>query len=196
MHYYHFIANRQDRNPDDTFTSAQVAESAGMDGSLVRKDLAAINIRGCSGRGFRTDESLEAIRYILGFDEILRAVIIGAGRLGGALASYHSFTDYGVEICGLFDIAPHKTGLTIGAFEVRHVSSLPNIVRQMSASIAILTVPPEAAQESADNAVAAGIRGIWNFAGTRLELPKDVCVRHEHISVGLAELGYKLRNAT
>ncbi|HOX38534.1 MAG TPA: redox-sensing transcriptional repressor Rex [Candidatus Brocadiia bacterium] len=193
MHYYHFIASLSNNTAGDSVTSTQIARLMHIDDSLVRKDLAEIGVRGHSGHGFRCEDVLEAIRRTLGFSKRLRAVIIGAGRLGGALASYGSFQQYGVEICGVFDIAPHKVRLMFGGYQIQPMTSLPIVVKQMGVCIAILTVPPEAAQDAANRALDAGVRGIWNFSNASLEVPEGVVVRNEHMSIGLAELGYRLR---
>lgn len=192
MHYYHFLTQQEETAGSTTFTSTQIAQMVHMDDTLVRKDLAAIGVRGMPRVGFNSSEVLAGIRKALGFDEEVRAVIIGAGRLGGAFASYAGFGPHGLEVCGLFDIAPQKAGLSIGRFRVEPMTCLPAAVREHDISIAILAVPETAAQEVAGQAVAAGIRGIWNFASTNLVVPEDVFVRHEHISVGLAELRYNL----
>lgn len=192
MHYYHFLAQQLEDTSAETFTSAEIAEMVQMDDTLVRKDLAAIGVRGLPRVGFNSSEVLDGIRKALGFDEVIRAVIIGAGRLGGALASYCGFAPHGLEIRGLFDIAPQKVGLSVGRFHVESMACLPAVVGQHGISIAILTVPEAAAQEVAEMAIAAGVKGIWNFASTNLVVPEGIFVRHEHISVGLAELRYNL----
>jgi len=195
MHYYHFVAERQDAADGATVTSTEIAKLVHMDATLVRKDLAAIGVRGHPHVGFRSLEVVGAIRDALGFDEPHRAAIIGAGRLGQAIASYHGFMPYSVDIVALFDIAPQKTGLIVGRHEIQPMACLPNVVETQNLSIAILTVPAWVAQEVADQAVAAGVKAIWNFATTGLAVPDGVFVRHEHISVGLASLSYHLKQA-
>ncbi|NIA14666.1 MAG: redox-sensing transcriptional repressor Rex [Nitrospiraceae bacterium] len=192
MHYYHFLCGQPGAPTPDTVTSTEIARLVHMDDTLVRKDLAAIGVRGHPRVGFRSVEVLSAIRGVLGFDTAFESVVIGAGRLGSALASYPGFASLGMGIVGLFDNAPQKVGLTCGRHVIQPMVSLPTVVRNHGVSLAILTVPPDATQEVADQAVAAGIKAIWNFASTSLTTPDDVFVRHEHISVGLAELSYQL----
>ena len=192
MHYYHFLLGEPGGAMPDTVTSTQIAQLVHMDDTLVRKDLAAIGVRGHPRVGFRSAEVLSAIRGVLGFNAAFRAVVIGAGRLGSALVSYPGFAALGMEIVGLFDNAPQKAGLTLGRYPVQTMPSLPTVVRNCEVSLAIITVPPRAAQDVADQAVAAGVKAIWNFASTNLTAPDGVFVRHEHISVGLAELSYQL----
>ncbi len=192
MHYHHFLSGRAKEGGSETVTSTEVAELVHMDDTLVRKDLAAIGVRGYPRVGFRADDILKAIRDVLGFDHTFRAIIIGAGRLGTAMAHYQGFTPFGVEVLGLFDSAPQKTGLSVGRFQVQPMAGLPLFVRNRGVEIAILTVPATAAQEVANVAVSAGVKAIWDFATTSLKVPSGVLVRHEHISVGIAELSYYL----
>ncbi|MBN2311807.1 MAG: redox-sensing transcriptional repressor Rex [Candidatus Hydrogenedentes bacterium] len=195
MHYYHFLSDVTEAGLGETVTSGQVAELMHTDDTLVRKDLAAIGVRGLPNVGFKCAEVVSAIRDALGFDHPYRAVLIGVGRLGSAIASYRGFSSYGLEICGLFDKDPVKVGLVGGGLVVLPVQRLALVVAQHHASMAIICVPAEDAQEVADLAVSAGIKAIWNFAATDLVLPDDVFVRHEHISVGLAVLSYHLNQA-
>jgi redox-sensing transcriptional repressor len=164
-----------------------------MDDTLVRKDLAEIGVRGLPRVGFRVVEVVNAIRELLDFNHKTRAVIIGMGRLGSAFASYAGFARYGLEVCGLFDNDPIKIGLMTNGLVVLPVARLPLVVGGKGVGIAMITVPPEAAQDVADLAVSAGIKAIWNFASARIAVPDTVFVRHEHIAVGLAELRYNLR---
>jgi len=194
VHYYHFLGERLDEGHDATVTSMRIASLLRTDDTLVRKDLAAIGVRGLPRVGFSSAEVLGAIRDLLGFDEAFRAVIIGAGRLGGAMASYAGFARYGLDIVALFDTDPAKIGSRSAGHIVQPFENLAEVVSRQDVSMAILTVPAAVAQEVADAAVSAGVRAIWNFATTSLHVPEDVFVRHEHISVGLAELSYHLKH--
>jgi redox-sensing transcriptional repressor len=98
-------------------------------------------------------------------------------------------------VCGLFDVDAAKVGRRIGENIVSGMEELPRVVREKHVCMAILSVPVEAAQEVADRAVAAGVKAIWNFASTSIRVPESVFVRHEHISVGLAALSYRLSRA-
>jgi redox-sensing transcriptional repressor len=196
VHYYHFVSDRmRDAEDGATVTSTEIAGLIHMDDTLVRKDLAAIGVRGLPRVGFRSAEVVDAVRLLLGFDQSYRSVLVGAGRLGGAMASYGGFTRYGLEIVGIFDNDPDKVGAFITPHRVRPLEELTEVVRQRQAELAILTVPPSAAQEAADRVVEAGVRAIWNFASAIVTTPESVFVRHEHISVGLAELSHHLKHS-
>lgn len=192
MHYYYFIADSWSGDEAAAVTSSQIADALHMDDTLVRKDLAAIGVRGQPRVGFKAAEVLAAIRGVLGFDKAYNGVIIGVGRLGSAIASYGGFERFGLRICAMFDNDPIKLGLMQGGLVVLAMDKLPLVVADKPVRLAILTVPDENAQEAADQAVAAGIEAIWNFASPNLVLPDHVFVRNEHISVGLAELTYSL----
>jgi len=194
MHYYHFLAQQKDLGGVAGVTSKQIAKVLHLDSSLVRKDLAEIGVHGYPGKGFSVLDVMDAIRMHLGLNRNLRAVIVGAGRLGGALASYRGFGKYGIEICAVFDNAPHKIELTLAGYQIQHVRELPVIVKQMGVLIGIITVPSESAQEAAHGLVDAGVKAIWNFASTDIEVPKGTVVRQEHLSVGLCALAYQIRS--
>jgi redox-sensing transcriptional repressor len=197
MHYYYFVG--EERRPasevpeEDTVSSAEIAEFLHMDDTLVRKDLAAIGVRGYPRVGFKVDEVLTAIREVLGFEQTHRAVIVGAGRMGGALANYTDFAKYGLVVMAVFDNDPAKLGKTLGGAVIQSLDNLESTIARLGVRLAILTVPVDPAQSIADRLVVAGVQAIWNFAPTRLVAPPHVVVRHEHISVGLAELAYHLR---
>lgn len=193
MHYYHLVAEQIETQASGHVSSAQIAQLLDMDDTLVRKDLAAIGVRGRPRVGFSAQQLMDAIRETLGFNERYKSIIIGAGRLGGAIASYAGFGKYGLDIVALFDADPLRVGEMLGGVYVKPVDALESVVREQGVHLAVLTVPAEAAQPLADRLVEAGIRAIWNFAPTSLVVPSSIFVRHEHISVGLAELAYYLK---
>lgn len=200
VHYYHALRERLPERPPSsasslaTFSSAQLAALLDIDATQVRKDLATIGVRGAPRVGFRTEETLAAIRRTLGFDRDYKGVLIGVGQLGGALAAYPRFAHYGLRFVGLFDADREKHGQRFGRLVVQPLQRLAAAVRSRQVRLAVLAVPAFAAQEVADQAIAAGIDTLWNFAPTRLTVPERVYVRNEHISVGLGELAYALQN--
>ena len=193
MHYYYCISEHCDLSKDTTISSARLAQLLYLDDTQVRKDLAAIGVKGIQRVGFEIRNVLEAIRRTLGFTDIKRAVVIGAGRLGGAITSYDGFAKYGLHIVALFDIDPAKVGLTIGGHVVQPLAGLETIIADRVVRLGILTVPAEKAQESADRLIKAGVKAIWNFSPTSLTVPEGFIVRHEHLSSGLAQLSYQLK---
>lgn len=193
MHYYHLLQELRAHESGETFSSMQIADLLDLDDTLVRKDLASIGVRGCPRVGYLADEVVSAIHKALGFGEPRRAVVIGGGRLGGAIASYPGFAKYGLTVVAVLDSDPEKIGAALGEHVVRSLDELPEAVAEFGAEVAILTVPAEVAQDAADRAVAAGIRALWNFAPTQISVPEGVRIRNEHLSTGFAELAYHLK---
>ena len=193
MHYYLCVYDGGPLNSSEWISSAEIAGCSDMDATQVRKDLAHAGVRGRPHRGYRREEVLAAIRELLGLDQEHRAVIVGAGRLGGAIAEYGGFRDYGLCVAALFDNDPKKVGATVGGCKVMSTRHMKRVVRSHGAVLGILTCPAEAAQQAADRLVDAGVRAIWNFAPNDVSVPDGVAVRNEHIGVGLAELSHFLK---
>ncbi len=183
------------RRGETTVSSGRLAEEGGVTSAQVRKDLSQFGNFGVRGRGYDA-ASLEAtIRAILGLDRSWAAVVVGAGRLGSALASYGDFARQGFRIVALFDTDPAKLGRRIGDAEVRPLDELELIARGQAVSIGIVATPAASAQEAADRLVAAGIRGILNFAPARLTVPADISLRDVNLAIELEGLSYAVAAA-
>ncbi len=191
--YYICLCDNSSRSQSDVVSSARIAECVGVDDTQVRKDLALIGVRGRPRVGFKRGEVIAAIRGVLGFEKQCKAVIVGAGRLGGAIAEYPGFADFGLSIVAFFDNDPEKFDAVIGGCKVYSTGEMKQVIRELGARLAILTCPADSAQVLADELVDAGIRAIWNFAPTTIVTPEDVIVGNEHVSVGLVALTYYLR---
>jgi len=190
--YYHYLTQHRDPS-GKSVSSAELADFLEIDATQVRKDLAAAGIRGRQRVGYSVKTVTRKIRSLLGLDRPRNAVIVGAGRLGGAISEYRGFTDYGIRFVAFFDRDPRKKGTKIGGKPVYECKDIPRIVRKRKVELGVITVPAHSGQEAADRLVRAGIRVIWNFAHTNLVVPGNVFVRHEHISIGIAELAYRLK---
>ena len=190
VQYYQFI--RALPPGDDACSSSQISKCAGVDSTSVRRDLAAIGVRGCTCLGYRTADVLRAIEDTLGMGRTHRAVIVGAGRLGCALASYPFYVPCGLVIVALLDVDPTKFGLRVNGIPIEPVARLRTRVGREGVSLAMLAVPADAAQNAAVLLVRAGIRAIWNFSPANLHVPRGVFVRHEQLSVGLGVITHHL----
>lgn len=194
MHYHRFLTESWTPESEDAeaVASREIARALEVDPTQVRKDLASIGLRGKGRVGFNVKETLRAIRRVLGFDETHLAIVVGAGHLGGALMAYRNFAKYGLRIVAAFDRDQDKVGRELAGCPVRDVASMGEFIGRHQIALAIITTPAPAAQEVADRLVEAGVRGIWNFAPTSLTVPEGVCLRTEHISLGLAEMAHHL----
>ncbi|NLH16183.1 MAG: redox-sensing transcriptional repressor Rex [Phycisphaerae bacterium] len=190
MHYY-ICLSKYDPNIE-WISSPHLAVQFRVDDTQVRKDLAVIGVKGRPNAGFRRSQILERIREFLGLGRSLKAVVVGVGRLGGALVAYRDFRELGLEIAGLFDNDPRKIGGSIAGLTILSTDGMKSFIRQRKIRIAILACPVFVAQILAHELVEAGIRAIWNFSPTTLQVPSGVFVRNEHISVGIGEIAYHL----
>ena len=176
-------------------SSAVVAEKLGLDPVLTRKDLAMAGVPGKPRRGYPATELQAAINRALGWDNTTDAVLVGVGSLGNALLGYSGFEEQNLSIAVAFDANPGLLGLTLHGVKVRPMEDLPRLVRRMKIKLGILTVPNAAAQTCADQLVAAGIRGIWNFSSVQLEVPAGVIVQNVDLAQSLAVLSHAITPA-
>jgi len=193
MQYYRLLSELTAKKPIPTITSAQVAEALDIDATQVRKDFRAIGLQGMGHVGFEVCEVCRAIRVALGFDRRCEAVLIGAGHLGRALLAYSGFARYGLHIVAAFDNDKRKIGINAAGLTTKAMRSMKPFIRRHNIRLAILTTPVEVSQKMTDRLVSAGVKAIWNFTPTRLTVPAGVLVRNEHISVGLSEIAYHLK---
>lgn len=178
-----------------TISSKELGASLGYTDAQVRKDLAYFGQFGHPGIGYRVNELIARIRSILGTDRIWKALVVGAGNLGQALASYRGFIKKGFEIVAVFDNDPTRIGGQIsGASGPRVLASekLADTVREMNIELGIQAVPAEAAQRVADQLVVAGIKGILNFAPTSITVAEGVALANVDLAVHLEQLAFKI----
>lgn len=159
-----------------TVSSRQLGVAAGAADAQVRKDLGILGRSGQPGVGYDVAALAEAIRAVIGVQERWRAALVGAGNIGRALAAYRRLREEGFEVSAIFDRAESVVGRRVAGLEVLPLEAIAETVRRESIGIGIIAVPPEAAQEVADLLVAAGVRGILNFAPRRLQVTDRVPV--------------------
>jgi redox-sensing transcriptional repressor len=196
MRYYRFLTELTIKKGYPTVTSGEIAAALDIDATQVRKDFAAIGMLGMGHVGFDVCELCRTIRVVLGFDRKYEAVLIGAGHLGGALLTYPGFTRYGLRIVAAFDSDKRKIGHTIAGCPIRSIRMMTSYVKKHKIRLAILTTPARISQQLTDRLVAAGVKAIWNFTPTQLSAPADVLVRSEHISRGLSQIAYHLKQGS
>jgi redox-sensing transcriptional repressor len=171
-------------------SSSVLGEALGLTDAQVRKDLASLGHLGHPGIGYAAPELVAAIRRKLGLDREWRAALVGVGNLARALLRYHGFAQRGFRIVALFDADATKVGQRIDGLEVNSPQRMPEVIAQTGAELGILSVPSEAAQPVADALVAAGIRGLLNFAPSVLRLPARINVVSFDLTVQLEQLAF------
>ena len=134
---------------------------------------------------------MEDISSFLGYDNATDAILVGAGKLGQALLGYSGFEAYGLNILAAFDTAPAATEME--GKPVMHISSLPEFCNRRNVLMGIITVPVDAAQTVCDRLIDCGIKAIWNFAPTHLEVPDGILVQNENMATSLAVLSMHLQ---
>jgi redox-sensing transcriptional repressor len=173
-------------------SSKELSEKMGVTASQIRQDLNCFGGFGQQGYGYNVESLYKEIGLILGLDNDYKAIIIGAGNMGQALANYKNFTARGYEILGIFDVSPQLIGKKINNIEVMNMDYLDKYLVKNKVDIAILCVPFEFTAEIADKVANLGIKGLWNFSPMDLELPYDVTVENVHLSDSLMVLGYRM----
>jgi redox-sensing transcriptional repressor len=175
-------------------SSQSLADFVGVDAWQIRKDLSYFGDFGTPGVGYSIEKLARGIKKTLRLDTIRRAALIGVGDLGSALLSYPGFRIYGLDIVAAFDIDPTKVGEVVNGIEIETAAKLDTL-RQREITLAIVAVPRAAAQATVDQLVAAGVRGILNFAPSKLVAPKRVKVITLDIAMELARLPYYIPRA-
>ena len=189
--YYRHLSELQ-RKGIVRISSSALGKSIGLTASQIRQDLFCFGGFGQQGYGYNVKYLYTEIARILGIDRQHNLIIIGAGNLGQAIANYTNFEKRGFMIKGMFDINPRLIGLVVRGVEIRSIDNLEQFIVDNEVQIAALTIPKSKAPEIADRLVRAGIKAIWNFAHTDLNVPDDVVVENVHLSESLMRLSYRV----
>ncbi len=180
------------RSGKDTTNSRELGSLLGFTDAQVRKDLAYFGQFGYPGIGYRCNELVDAIRGILGTDQVWSVVMVGVGNLGRALLGYQGFVEQGFRIVAAFDTDRAKVGSTIEGIPVYHLDDLGDIAEREAIRLGMIAVPSRAAQSVADNLVAAGIEGIVNFAPVTINLPEHVSRVGVDLAIELEQLSFSV----
>ncbi len=175
-----------------TVSSRALSELGNATPAQVRKDLSCFGSFGKRGIGYPTRQLAAQIREILGLGRRYRVVIVGAGRIGAALANYPGFQQRGFDVVAIYDADPDKVGRRLDGLTIRPVDALAGDLAATPVDIAVIGTPVGAAQETADRLVRCGIRGILNFAPVPLTVPGEVAVTNVNMALELEALTFAL----
>ena len=177
-------------------SSAELSKIMNVTASQIRQDLNCFGGFGQQGYGYNIKYLYSKISELLGVTQGFKAVIVGAGNLGRALAATHMFERRGVDRIALFDVNEEIIGTEIYGIKVYHTDELYEFCQRHKVDIGVLTVPKDAAYHVARTLASAGVRGIWNFANMELSLEdKSVIVENIHLGDSLMTLCYEIKDA-
>jgi len=177
-----------------TCSSDQLAEATGVSSANVRKDLSHLGSHGTRGVGYHVVNLETEIAHSIGQD--WNVVLIGAGNLGTALATYPGFVSRGSRIVAVLDTDPERVGERVGDLMIESVHQLGDIVAERDISIGIVATPGQGAQRVADQLIAAGVTSILNLAPVALRIPEGIVVRRVDVAAELQILAYHERRKT
>ena len=189
--YYRYLGELL-QNDVVRISSKELSNRMKVTASQIRQDLNNFGGFGQQGYGYNVEYLHSEIGKILGLDVQHNMIIIGAGNLGQALANYN-FEKVGYHLIGIFDTNPRLKGVSVRGIEIKMMDALDDFVKNHQVDVVTLTVPKRQAVEIAHHLEKIGIKAIWNFAPTDLNLSESVCVNNVHLNESLMTLSYEYR---
>lgn len=191
--YLRFLEEAESRGLA-TISSEELAKRGATTSAQVRKDLSFFGSFGKRGLGYSVPELAGRLREILGLERKWSVVIVGAGKIGSALAQYRGFRQRGFTVIAVYDSDPAKIGTEWDGLHVRDIASLEHDAVDERPDIAVLATPAEGAQAVAERIARAGIPAILNFAPVQLQLPGEIAVKNVNMALELEGLSFALTN--
>ena len=192
MPKYYRVVKALNDNGETMVSSSQLSEIMGFTPEQIRKDFSDFGQFGIKGVGYKVDTLKRSIENILGLQYHWNMAIVGIGRLGTALANYKNFPALGFTVHALFDIDENLIGQKINGVKIYDFAKINDVIKRKIIDIGVITVPDTQAQTVADALIKAGIKGIWNFAPTKIQVPPEIHLVNEDIAMGLTLLSYHL----
>ncbi len=189
--YYRYLNELMEKGIT-RISSKEFGRILGFTASQIRQDLNCFGGFGQQGYGYNVRELRDEIANILGINKTKNAIIVGAGNLGQAIANYRGFRGSGFVLKAMFDINPRLVGISIRDIKIMDIDDMGEFIKNSGVNAGIICTPKEGAQSVADRLTGEGIKAIWNFAPTDLEVPEDVIVENVHLSESLMVLAYMM----
>lgn len=191
--YLAFLKLMKDKG--ETFVSStQIAKEINVDSSQVAKDLSFVNISGKTRVGYDVGALVDVLENFLGFTSQHKAFLFGVGSLGAALLHDSGLGQYGLEIVAGFDVRKELAGSVINGIPVFHLDDFPAKQKEYGATIGVITVPVDKAQEVTEHIIAGGIRALWNFTPFRIRVPEHIVVQNTSMYAHLAVMFNRLNS--
>lgn len=175
-----------------TVSSEGLAKTFHLNSAQIRKDLAYFGEFGVRGVGYYIDELRKHLTKILGLDKKHCVGIIGAGRLGTALADYYGFAQSNFTVAALFDADQEKIGQKVGTVEIFDIKNFAETAEKYKIDVAVIAVPAEFAQDVLEQIMNSGIKAVMNFAPMPLRVKGDVKIKNVDLTISLESLSYFL----
>ena len=192
--YYRFLGELKE-NGVVRISSKDLSEKMGFTASQIRQDLNCFGGFGQQGYGYNIESLYNEIGNILGVNSNRKAILIGAGNLGKAVALHMSFEQRGFNVIGVFDRNKALSGQMLRGLPIRHTDGLYDFCKDNSPTVAVLCIPSAAAKELAPQIVELGIKGFWNFSHYDISADyPQVAVENVHLSDSLMTLSYHVSN--
>jgi len=169
----------------DRISSQEISEYTNINATQIRRDLSAFGKFGKRGVGYRTEVLLDEIRQILRTQGQHNIALVGAGRLGSAIASSPIFGEHGITVAAIFEIDPEKIGQRVGTLEVSSIDDMVEVCRERNIIVGVIAVPADSAQDAVDALIGAGAKIIFNYSEALLDVPSDVNVHTSNPAVDL-----------
>lgn len=175
-------------------SSRELSEKMRVTASQIRQDFNCFGGFGQQGYGYNVNALFKEISSILAVDMHYKAILVGYGNLGNAIANNVNFDKRGIELAGIFDINDNVIGTKIRDIEVMHMDEITNFIEINQPKIAILTLPKSEAKAVFDLLVKMGIKGFWNFSNMEINPPEGISIENMHLGDSLMTLCYKIKN--
>ena len=175
-------------------SSTQIAKEINVDPSQVAKDLSFVNISGKTRVGYDINALVDVLEDFLGFTSQHKAFLFGVGSLGASLLHDTGLSQYGLEIVAGFDVREDLDGSEINGIPVFHMDDFPVKQKEYGATIGVITVPVEKAQEVTDRIIEGGIKALWNFTPFRIRVPEHIVVQNTSMYAHLAVMFNRLNS--
>lgn len=192
--YYRFLGELLQEGTNK-ISSRELAERMRLTASQIRQDLNCFGGFGQQGYGYNVSELRNEIGMILGVDKQNKAILIGAGNLGRALAVHIDFEKYGCKLCGIFDSDERIIGSEIGGNKIMDIERISEFYRLNQPKIAVLCIPKAASAQVCELLINLGVKAFWNFSHYDINLEhNDIIVENVHLGDSLLALNYGVSN--
>jgi redox-sensing transcriptional repressor len=191
---YIYVLRSLKKKGQEYTSASELSRFLDIHHTQIRKDLALTGVRGIPKRGHQVEALLKACIEFLDWDSLTDACLVGVGSMGKALINYEGFSNAGLQIVAAFDNDPEKIDTRINNIKIYNTEKLKDVIEILEIKIAIIATPAKHSQKLADEMVAAGIKGIWNFTPRKLNVPDNVVVENMDIYPALAALLGKVKN--